>query len=42
LALKQGFEVFVSDFGKVKEKYKNVLSQIGAEWEEEMHTEEKF
>lgn len=42
LALKQGFEVFVSDFGKVKEKYKNVLSQIGAEWEEEMHTEEKI
>ncbi len=42
LAIKQGFEVFVSDFGKVKEKYKNVLSQIGAEWEEEKHTEEKI
>lgn len=42
LALKQGFEVFVSDFGKIKEKYKNVLSQIGAEWEEEKHTEEKI
>ncbi|HNW97315.1 MAG TPA: UDP-N-acetylmuramoyl-L-alanine--D-glutamate ligase [Bacteroidales bacterium] len=38
LAVKKGFEVFVSDKGKIKEKYKNVLSNAGVEWEEEKHT----
>ncbi|MDF2437185.1 MAG: UDP-N-acetylmuramoylalanine--D-glutamate ligase [Bacteroidota bacterium] len=39
LAKKKGFEVFLSDKGKLKDKYKNVLSKNGIEWEEEKHTE---
>lgn len=42
LALKEGYEVFVSDRGKVKEKYKNQLEELGVEWEEEKHSEEKI
>ena len=38
LAKKQGFDVFVSDFGKIKEKYKTVLDKENIEWEEETHT----
>ena len=34
LGKKKGFEVFVSDFGKIKEKYKQVLINNGIEWEE--------
>jgi UDP-N-acetylmuramoylalanine--D-glutamate ligase len=40
LALKKGFEVFVSDFGKIKEKYKNVLSHFDIKYEEGKHTDE--
>ncbi|MCD4788671.1 MAG: UDP-N-acetylmuramoyl-L-alanine--D-glutamate ligase [Bacteroidales bacterium] len=39
LAMKKGFGVFVSDFGKIKEKYKNVLSQFEIKYEEGKHTE---
>ncbi len=42
LAKKQGFEVFVSDFGKVKEKYKKELNELGVTWEEGGHSEEKI
>ncbi len=42
LGLKKGFEVFVSDFGKIKEKYKQVLINNEIEWEEEGHSEEKI
>lgn len=42
LAKKQGFEVFVSDFGKIKDKYKEVLEQIGVAWEEGEHTEARI
>jgi len=42
LAKKQGFEVFVSDFGEIKEKYKEVLEQIGVAWEEAGHTESRI
>lgn len=41
LAKKQGFEVFVSDFGEIKEKYKKVLEQIEVAWEEGGHTEDR-
>lgn len=41
LGKQQGFEVFVSDFGKIKEKYKQVLLHHEIEWEEEGHTETK-
>ncbi|PKP51129.1 MAG: UDP-N-acetylmuramoyl-L-alanine--D-glutamate ligase [Bacteroidetes bacterium HGW-Bacteroidetes-12] len=42
LAKKQGFRVFLSDKGKIKEKYKNVLINIDVEWEENQHTESKI
>ncbi|MCA1762939.1 MAG: UDP-N-acetylmuramoyl-L-alanine--D-glutamate ligase [Cryomorphaceae bacterium] len=37
LGKKQGFEVFVSDLARIKEKYKNVLTKAEIEWEEETH-----
>lgn len=42
LGKKEGFEVFVSDFGKIKEKYKQVLLHHEINWEEEGHTETKI
>lgn len=42
LAKKEGFDVFVSDKGNIKEKYKNVLDQFEIEWEELQHTEAKI
>ena len=42
LGKKEEFEVFVSDFGKIKEKYKQVLINNEIEWEEEGHSEEKI
>ena len=38
LAKIKGYDVFLSDMGKIKEKYKNVLLKNGIQWEEEMHT----
>jgi len=40
LGKKQGYEVFVSDFGKIKESYKEVLIINKIAWEEEQHTED--
>jgi UDP-N-acetylmuramoylalanine--D-glutamate ligase len=42
LAQKQGYDVFVSDLGIVKEKYKNVLLSRNMDWEEGQHSEEKI
>lgn len=42
LAKKEGFDVFVSDTSKVKDKYKQMLNDHGIEWEEGHHTEEKI
>lgn len=42
LATKQGFRVLVSDSGKIKEKYKNVLSHYEIAFEEGKHTEEEI
>lgn len=39
LGKKKGYEVFVSDFGKIKDNYKQVLTDNAIEWEEETHTE---
>ena len=39
LGMKKGYEVFVSDFGKIKPNYKEVLIINGIAWEEEAHTE---
>ncbi|WP_157207336.1 UDP-N-acetylmuramoyl-L-alanine--D-glutamate ligase [Mariniflexile maritimum] len=38
----KGYEVFVSDKGKIKDKYKEVLIHSAIEWEEETHTEAKI
>ncbi|MCX7550849.1 UDP-N-acetylmuramoyl-L-alanine--D-glutamate ligase [Xanthomarina sp. F2636L] len=38
----EGFEVFVSDKGKIKEKYKEVLIHNEIKWEDEAHTESKI
>lgn len=40
LGKKKGYEVFVSDFGKIKESYKEVLIINKIPWEEEQHTED--
>ncbi|TYA85701.1 UDP-N-acetylmuramoyl-L-alanine--D-glutamate ligase, partial [Seonamhaeicola marinus] len=42
LAKEKGYSVFVSDKGKIKEKYKEVLINNAIAWEEEMHTEAKI
>ncbi len=42
LAQKEGFSVFLSDMGKIKEKYKNVLSNNKIDFEEEKHSTEKI
>ncbi|MCL5130064.1 UDP-N-acetylmuramoyl-L-alanine--D-glutamate ligase [Algibacter sp. L4_22] len=42
LAKTKGFDVFVSDKGKIKENYKQVLVQNDIEWEDEKHSEEKI
>lgn len=40
LGKKKGYDVFLSDFGKIKENYKEVLIINGIAWEDEKHTEE--
>src|SRR5690606_16114843 len=40
LGKEKGFDVFVSDKGKIKDKYKDVLIQNEIEWEDEKHSEE--
>lgn len=39
LAKKQGYEVFVSDNGQIKQKYKEILYDYEISWEENKHTE---
>lgn len=42
LAKKQGYEVFVSDMGTIKQKYKDMLSANNIEWEEGKHSAERI
>jgi UDP-N-acetylmuramoylalanine--D-glutamate ligase len=42
LALKHGFDVFVSDLGEIKEKYRNVLDSNNVKWEQGIHTEKEI
>lgn len=42
LGKKKGYEVFVSDFGKIKNNYREVLTINGIKWEDETHTEKKI
>jgi UDP-N-acetylmuramoylalanine--D-glutamate ligase len=38
----KGYDVFVSDKGKIKDKYKEVLIHNEIEWEDEKHSEERI
>lgn len=40
LAKTKGFDVFVSDMGKIKDNYKELLNEYQVSWEEGHHTEE--
>jgi len=42
LAKKNAYEVFLSDRGKIKDKFKEVLRHIEIEWEDEKHTESRI
>jgi len=42
LAKKEGYQVFVSDAGKIAEKYKQELEKRGIEYEEGDHSEERI
>ncbi|MFN8309641.1 MAG: UDP-N-acetylmuramoyl-L-alanine--D-glutamate ligase [Chitinophagales bacterium] len=42
LGLQQGYDVFVSDAGAIKEVYRKELEQRGISFEENTHTEEKI
>jgi UDP-N-acetylmuramoylalanine--D-glutamate ligase len=42
LAIQKGFNVFVSDYGNIKSKYKDVLINYEIEWEEGKHTSSKI
>lgn len=42
LAKKQGFDVFVSDMGRIKPKYREILDNYGIKYEEGNHSEDKI
>lgn len=42
LAKSKGFDVFLSDFGEIKDVYKNTLLEYNIDFEEGKHTEEKI
>jgi UDP-N-acetylmuramoylalanine--D-glutamate ligase len=42
LGKKKGYLVFVSDKGRIKKNYKDVLEHFEIDWEEEQHSEEKI
>ncbi len=42
LGKQKGYDVFISDFGKMKDHYKEVLTINEIKWEEETHTEKKI
>lgn len=42
LAQKKGFDVFVSDAGQIKDKYREILDNHHINWEQGAHSEEKI
>ena len=42
LGKKEGYEIFVSDFGSISEKYQQILNDEKIEWEQQQHTESKI
>lgn len=42
LAKKEGFDVFVTDKGSIKDTYKNALDHFEIDWEDRQHTESRI
>ncbi len=42
LAKKEGWKIFVSDFGEIKQEYKNALNKLKVEWEEGKHSMDRI
>ena len=42
LAKKQGFDVFVSDYGTIKDQYKTTLEKYNIEYEEKQHSKDRI
>jgi len=42
LGKEKGYEVFLSDKGRIKDKYRDVLTKLEIDWEDEKHSEEKI
>ena len=42
LAQKQGFDVFLSDYGKIKSSYKKILDEYKILWEEKQHNQKQI
>ena len=42
LALKQGYDVFVSDSGQIKDQYREILQKYSVRWEEGNHSEKEI
>ena len=42
LGKEKGYDVFLSDKGRIKDKYRDVLTKLEIDWEDEKHTEEKI
>jgi len=42
LGKKEGYDIFVSDFGSISEKYQQILNNEKIEWEQQQHTESKI
>src|SRR5690606_31184178 len=42
LAKKHGYEIFLSDRGKIKDHYKNVLEDFEIKWEDGKHTQDEI
>jgi UDP-N-acetylmuramoylalanine--D-glutamate ligase len=42
LGKEKGYDVFLSDKGRIKDKYRDVLTKLEIDWEDEKHSEEKI
>ncbi|WP_026915206.1 UDP-N-acetylmuramoyl-L-alanine--D-glutamate ligase [Christiangramia portivictoriae] len=42
LGKEKGYDVFLSDKGRIKDKYRDVLTKLEIDWEDEQHSEEKI
>lgn len=42
LGKEKGYEVFLSDKGRIKDKYRDVLTKLEIDWEDEKHSEERI